>query len=129
MSGTAARKARSNPDRWYGYPDRYTSNFSGPINRHRSYQTSTDTAQLKGAAQMKKKAKSTYKIKEDDTLTEAESLSKIKKACEGCTSDEACCAFVGLKKAGWTVNISDGVDHEGRKGIVISCTEPLNKTE
>jgi hypothetical protein len=78
--------------------------------------------------EMKKKIQTKAKApKKDDTLSESESLSKIRKACEGCTNDSACCAFVGLKKAGWTINISDGIDHEGRKGIVINMTEPVVK--
>jgi hypothetical protein len=65
----------------------------------------------------------------DETLSETESLSKLTKACEGCTGDESCCAIVGLKKAGWTVTISQGIAHDGRKGFVISCTEPEKKSE
>ena len=61
---------------------------------------------------------------QDDILSESESLSKLTKACEGCVGDESCCAIVGLKKAGWTVNLSDGITHDGRKGIVISLIEP-----
>jgi len=73
---------------------------------------------------MKKIKALTKTSKQDDTLSEKESLSKLTQACEGCTNDDACCAIVGLKKAGWDVSISEGINHEGRKGIVISCTEP-----
>lgn len=60
----------------------------------------------------------------DEVLTVEESLGKLTKACEGCTGDEACCAIVGLKQAGWDVQINPAIAYGDRKGYQITILEP-----
>lgn len=60
----------------------------------------------------------------NDVLTVEESLDKLTKACEGCTGDEACCAIVGLKSAGWDVDINPAIAYGDRKGFQITILEP-----
>lgn len=67
------------------------------------------------------------KSPEDEFLSEKEALSKFEKACEGCTSDEGCCAIIGLKKAGWDVSKNPTITYGGREGFVLTCLKPMTK--
>jgi hypothetical protein len=57
-------------------------------------------------------------MEEEPILTEAEATQKITWACNGKNDDEACCALMGLKKAGYDltkINRKEGFDLKLRK--------------
>lgn len=59
-------------------------------------------------------------VEEEEILSEEESLSKLRMACQGCTGDDACCAITGLRAAGWIVR-----KKETPIGFLISFTRPI----
>lgn len=116
------------------FKDKYPTVYDDNINKftfdnfdkfHREQEQMAKTIK---ATSKKTSAKKTISSKEEEFLTPEQSIEKLTKGCEGCTNDEACCAIIGLKKAGWEIEKSPAVAHDGRKGFVISFKEPLKNT-
>jgi hypothetical protein len=87
-----------------------------------------DALKIIGEQVMRIKSKTPAKKKSASKvlLNEEQSLSILRDSSDNKpTIKDVVLAISSLKSLGWETNMADGLNHEGRKGIVISLIEPV----